>query len=96
MMRGDPLVKAEGLEFLCIMSVEQFEQIKADTRRIAGLIKKELEKKGLELYDIKLEFGLDEDGRVMLIDEISSGNMRVYKNGKIMDPMELNKALLDE
>jgi hypothetical protein len=32
----------------------------------------------------------------MLIDEISSGNMRVYKNGKIMDPMELNKALLDE
>ena len=94
--RGDPLVTAEGLEVLGIMSVEQFEQIKADTRRIAGLIKKELEKKGLELYDIKLEFGLDEDGRVMLIDEISSGNMRVYKNGKIMDPMELNKALLDE
>ena len=27
----------------------------------------------------------------MLIDEIASGNMRVYKDGKYIDPMTLSK-----
>jgi phosphoribosylaminoimidazole-succinocarboxamide synthase len=27
----------------------------------------------------------------MLIDEIASGNMRVYKDGQYVDPMTLNK-----
>ena len=47
--------------------------------------------KGLILYDIKFEFGYDTDGSVMLIDEIASGNMRVYKDGKYIDPMTLSK-----
>lgn len=92
--RGDPLVTVEGLEALGIMSALQFDQIKASTKKISDLIKKFLQKKGLELYDIKLEFGLDRYGKVMLIDEISSGNMRVYRDGKMMAPMELNEALL--
>ena len=46
--------------------------------------------KGLELYDIKFEFGYDPEGNVMLIDEVASGNMRVYKDGKYIDPMTLN------
>ena len=55
-----------------------------------------LESKGLELYDIKLEFGVDNGGNIMLIDEISSGNMRVYKDGKVMEPLDLTAALLDD
>ena len=47
--------------------------------------------KGMDLYDIKFEFGYDKDGKVMLIDEIASGNMRVYKNGEYIDPMTLSK-----
>ena len=43
------------------------------------------------LYDIKFEFGYDSDGNVMLIDEIASGNMRVYKDGEYIDPMTLSK-----
>lgn len=31
------------------------------------------------------------DGSVMLIDEISSGNMRVYRDGKYIDPMTLSE-----
>ena len=84
--RGDPLVTVEGLEALGIMSASQFAEIKASTQKISSLIRDLIQKKGLELYDIKLEFGLDDDGKVMLIDEISSGNMRVYKDGKIMEP----------
>ena len=30
---------------------------------------------------------------VLLIDEIASGNMRVYKDGKIVDPVELTKLI---
>ena len=33
----------------------------------------------------------DADGNVMLIDEIASGNMRVYKDGEYIDPMTLSK-----
>lgn len=90
------MVTSEGLEVLGIMSQEQFAQIKAETRKIADLIRSEIGKKGLELYDIKFEFGLDADGSVMLIDEISSGNMRVYKGGTIMDPLDLTATLLSE
>ena len=43
------------------------------------------------LYDIKFEYGYDADGNVMLIDEIASGNMRVYKDGQYIDPMKLSE-----
>lgn len=92
--RGDPLVTVEGLEALGIMSAAQFAEIKTSTQKISALIQEALKKKGLELYDIKLEFGIDQDGRVMLIDEISSGNMRVYKEGRIMEPLALTAALI--
>ena len=51
----------------------------------------ELKARGLVLYDIKFEFGYDADGNVMLIDEVASGNMRVYKDGEYVDPMTLSK-----
>ena len=33
---------------------------------------------------------------VILIDEIASGNMRVYKDGKIVEPMALTRLILGE
>ena len=50
-----------------------------------------MKEKGRVLYDIKFEYGYDADGSVMLIDEIASGNMRVYKDGQYVDPMTLSK-----
>lgn len=94
--RGDPLVTVEGLEALGVMSAMQFAEIKTSTQQITGLIRDLLEQKGLELYDIKLEFGIDKDGNVILIDEISSGNMRVYKDGKVIDPLDLTAMLLSD
>ena len=47
---------------------------------------------GCDLWDIKFEFGYN-NGEVILIDEIASGNMRVYKDGKIVDPVELTKLI---
>ena len=50
-----------------------------------------LKEKGMVLYDIKFEFGYAPDGSVMLIDEVASGNMRVYKDGQYIDPMTLSE-----
>ena len=93
--RQDPLITMDALSELGILSEEEYEQIKLQTKRICALIKGDLERKGLELYDIKLEFGrVGNIGGIILIDEISAGNMRVYKDGKIVEPMELAKLVL--
>lgn len=91
--RGDPLITAEGLEALGIITEDQYKYIKKNTQDITALVSKLLEAKGLELYDIKLEFGLDQYNNIMLIDELSSGNMRVYKDGKVIEPMDLSALL---
>ena len=92
--KGDPLVTKDALAALGVMTEEQYDTIKALTQRITGIIADELLKKDLVLYDIKLEFGYAPDGSVMLIDEISSGNMRVYKDGAYVEPMELSRLFL--
>lgn len=89
--KGDPLVTKDGLVMLGIMTDKQYEDIKVMTQKITQIVADEMKKKGLVLYDIKFEFGYDKDGNVMLIDEIASGNMRVYKDGKYIDPMTLSE-----
>lgn len=94
--RNDPLITEDGLVMLDIMTKEEYEEVKELTKRIAKLVKDELERKGLELYDIKFEFGrIGEDGHIGLIDEISGGNMRVYKDGKYVEPLELEKLMFE-
>ena len=61
------------------------------TRKITKIIADDLAERGLVLYDIKFEYGYNADGEVILIDEIASGNMRVYKDGEYIDPMTLSK-----
>lgn len=88
---GDPLVTKDGLIALGVMTAEQYDDIKVMTQQITQIVADDLKEKGLVLYDIKFEFGYDADGKVMLIDEIASGNMRVYKDGKYIDPMTLSE-----
>ena len=89
--KGDPLVTKDGLIDLGIMTAQQYEDIKDMTQKITQIVADDLKEKGLVLYDIKFEYGYDAEGKVMLIDEIASGNMRVYKDGKYIDPMTLSE-----
>ena len=89
--KGDPLVTKDALVALGVMSDEQYDDIKKMTQDITQIVADDLKEKGLVLYDIKFEFGYDAEGKVMLIDEIASGNMRVYKDGKYIDPMTLSE-----
>lgn len=88
---GDPLVTKDALVALGVMSDKQYEDIKEMTQKITQIVADDLKEKGLVLYDIKFEFGYDADGNVMLIDEVASGNMRVYKDGEYIDPMTLSE-----
>lgn len=92
--RGDPTISKDALMELGILNEVDFEQIKKSTVEICQIVKDELAKHNLELYDIKLEFGLDYKGDIILIDEISGGNMRVYKNGEYIEPLKLEKEFL--
>ena len=89
--KGDPLVTKDGLVDLGVMTAQQYDDLKDMTQKITKIVADDLKEKGLDMYDIKFEFGYDPDGNVMLIDEIASGNMRVYKDGVYVDPMTLNK-----
>lgn len=89
--RQDPLITSAGLATLNIMSLEQYQTLEQLNLKIAELIRQDLLTKGLTLYDVKLEFGYhpDEPSQIVLIDEISGGNMRVYKENQLLSPTEL-------
>ena len=89
--KGDPLVTKDGLIVLGVMTGEQYDEIKRMTQQITQIVADEMKARGMVLYDIKFEYGYDADGNVMLIDEIASGNMRVYKDGEYVDPMTLSR-----
>jgi len=91
--RDDPPITKDALAMLDILTNDEYEELKAMTQKISGIVKNAIAEKGAELYDIKLEFGRV-GGKVVLIDEISGGNMRVYKDGKRLEPMDLAKILL--
>ncbi len=94
--RNDPPINEDGLAQLGILTSEEYAVLVDLTKTISGVVKEVLTTKGLELYDIKLEFGRDANGELMLIDEISGGNMRAYKDGEAVSPMTLEKILLSE
>ena len=94
--KGDPLVTRDGLIDLGIMTGKQYDDIKVMTQKITKIVADEMAARGLVLYDIKFEFGYAPDGSVMLIDEIASDNMRVYKDGKYIEPMTLSRLFFEK
>ena len=74
----DPFINDEHVKFLGIESDEGIAYIKAETRRINELLKDWFNQIGLQLIDFKLEFGKDKDGHIILADEFSPDNCRLW------------------
>ncbi|MCL2163782.1 MAG: phosphoribosylaminoimidazolesuccinocarboxamide synthase [Oscillospiraceae bacterium] len=91
--RQDPLITNDALDMLGLLTLDEYEILKSLTKKICNLIKDDLAGKGAVLYDIKLEFGRV-DGRITLVDEIAGGSMRVFKNGKRVEPLDLISLIL--
>lgn len=94
--RHDPLITKDALVMLGILTANEYEQLKQLTQQIARLMQEDLSSKGLDLYDMKFEFGKIRDGEIALIDEISAGSMRVYKDGKSLKPLQLTELILQD
>ncbi len=93
--REDPPISEDALDMLGILSKDEYKVLKELTQQIGNVVKEELAKKDIELYDIKFEFGrTGEEKHIVLIDEISGGNMRAYKDGKYIEPLALEKLFL--
>lgn len=94
--KGDPVISKEALDILGILSANEYERVRELTLQVAELIQADLAEIGLDLYDIKFEFGRDPaTGEILLIDEISGGNMRVYEAGQVLDPFDLSERVLE-
>ncbi|KAB2338891.1 phosphoribosylaminoimidazolesuccinocarboxamide synthase [Cytobacillus depressus] len=93
--RQDPPISEDALDMLGVLSKAEYAVLKDLTKQIGQVVKEELAKKDIDLYDIKFEFGrVGEDNQIVLIDEISGGNMRAYKDGVYVEPLELEKLML--
>jgi len=91
--RGDPFINEDALIAVGILKTGEYAKIESLTKKISAIVKADLAAAGMELCDIKLEFGRDSDDKIMLIDELSAGNMRVTENGKMITPLELSNRV---
>ncbi|KXT77624.1 Phosphoribosylaminoimidazole-succinocarboxamide synthase [Streptococcus sp. DD11] len=90
----DPFINDEHVKFLKIASDEEIAFLKEETRRINELLSDWFRQIGLRLIDFKLEFGFDQDGRIILADEFSPDNCRLWDaEGHHMDKDVFRRGL---
>ncbi len=78
---GDPLIVPSALVALGIVKQNVMDRLLADNAAAMNAISNMFSARGLDLWDIKIEWGLDESGSPLLIDEISPGCCRAFKTG---------------
>jgi phosphoribosylaminoimidazole-succinocarboxamide synthase len=91
--RGDPLITEDALVALDIVTPQEVSFMKETAKKATAVLKAHLAEKGLDLIDIKYEFG-EVDGKTMIIDEISGDGMRVVRDGEVLLQKKLAAALL--
>ena len=90
----DPFINDEHVKFLKLANNEDIAYIKAETRRINKLLSDWFHQIGLKLIDFKLEFGFDKDGKIILADEFSPDNCRLWDaQGHHMDKDVFRRGL---
>lgn len=82
----DPFINEEHIQFLKIASPQDIAYIKTETRRINKLLSQWFKEIDLRLIDFKLEFGFNKEGQIILADEFSPDNCRLWDaQGNHMD-----------
>jgi phosphoribosylaminoimidazole-succinocarboxamide synthase len=91
----DPLVTDQHLKLLRLANDSEIEQIKQITLQAATLLEKYFDERGAILVDFKLEFGREQDGRLLIGDELSPDSWRLWdkQTGEILDKDRFRKDL---
>ena len=84
---GDPIINADHALFLNIVTPGELAELHDTAKRCSAELKTMLETVGIELADIKLEFGR-QDGSIVLADEISPDNCRLHDNKFYSTPLD--------
>jgi phosphoribosylaminoimidazole-succinocarboxamide synthase len=87
--RGNPFVTAQVLQTLGVMPAQAYEACLQLCSNVFALVASDLLARGLALWNMKLELGLDAEGRVMVIDEIGPDGMRVHHGKNRLDARSL-------
>ena len=84
---NDPLLTKDRIELLNLIETKNLDLIENLTLRINKILKKFFHKIQLDLVDFKLEFGFNHNGEILVGDEISPDNCRLWdlkqETGKI-------------
>ena len=76
---GDPFINDEHCLLLNLLSSkDEIEDIKQKARKINEILLKFFDERKLRLIDFKIEFGKDENGEILLADEISPDSCRFW------------------
>lgn len=72
----DPSLNENYIVGLEILTNEQFEKAKEILAKVGKIMREVLEKAGMQLIDMKMELGFDENEQIIVIDEISQDCIR--------------------
>lgn len=75
---GDPLINDHHAVGIGATTFEELNKIYEMTAKINDLLKEFFKKQNINLIDFKIEFGRDENGEVLLADEISPDTCRFW------------------
>ncbi|WP_342542926.1 phosphoribosylaminoimidazolesuccinocarboxamide synthase [Paenisporosarcina sp. FSL H8-0542] len=75
---GDPLITEEHIELLNIASKEEVQALYDKGLQVNEILTQFFKEIGVILVDFKLEFGRDNEGNVLLADEISPDTCRLW------------------
>ncbi|WP_295420369.1 phosphoribosylaminoimidazolesuccinocarboxamide synthase [Sulfurovum sp.] len=93
---GDPKLNDQHCLILeLVKDTSELDYIRYMARRINDLLKAFYAERNLTLVDFKLEFGRDMDGNIILIDELSPDNFRLWdsESGEKMDKDRFREGL---
>lgn len=84
---GDPMINDTHVIALGLLSREELDEVYALALRTNEVLRDLFHRAGIELVDFKMEVGRAEDGRIIISDEISPDNSRLWdeKTGEILD-----------
>ena len=79
---GDPLLTKDFALSLNIVNEEEYQYLRDEAMKINDILIELFESIDLTLVDFKLEFGKDENGNIILADEFSPDNSRLWDANK--------------
>jgi phosphoribosylaminoimidazole-succinocarboxamide synthase len=78
---GDPLITDDHIDILEIATDSEVSSLKERALEVNKVLSALFEEIGVQLIDFKLEFGKDEEGNILLADEVSPDTCRLWDIG---------------